>query len=53
MEGVLHCRPWSDRLHRQAKDVDALGFGDLTSAAVAAISCKMVTTINKRRRDDF
>ncbi len=37
-------RVWSGSLHRPTKDVDLLGFGDATTAAVAALIREIINT---------
>ncbi|MEI6637543.1 MAG: nucleotidyl transferase AbiEii/AbiGii toxin family protein [Planctomycetota bacterium] len=44
LKGAMLFRVWSGSLHRPTKDVDLLGFGEATTAAVAAMIRQIITT---------
>jgi len=44
LKGAMLFRVWSGSLHRPTKDVDLLGFGEATTAAVAALIRQIITT---------
>jgi predicted nucleotidyltransferase component of viral defense system len=44
LKGAMLFRAWLGSLHRPTKDVDLLGFGEPTSAAVAAMIRRIITT---------
>lgn len=44
LKGAMLFRVWSGSLHRPTKDVDLLGFGEATTAAVAAMIREIIDT---------
>ena len=43
LKGAMLFRVWSGSLHRPTKDVDLLGYGEATTAAVAAMIRQIIT----------